>query len=337
MPFFGLSQSVDQPALDVLSLNQAPQLPKNILSSRSIVLISVPKDSPAGEWKKWAAEMQASLSQFGVDAVAYLSIDQLAENTVAQKELNSDIFSKRGISNLITLSVLDKEGTALMTVGPYNRKWTFFEEKSAFWMRQVSDIGSIWSELETVFKTGAFPRTNLLVLDSPEYFDLTISFTSRTERFTKLMETQKVAVPMFVALQDDPNRILRLKSDILTGKEDRGVAATTSQNAQLSEIIAQYPFEAELVNLNEKSEDQWLRSGYGFILHHATGTESDLRSKLKYKSLDKSSNKTLTKYYLKQLRTSNLYLGREWDAGNTPTTALTNFVERVRTEFKSDN
>ncbi len=329
-------QGINEELLSRLRVQQTFDLPKDILSTRSIALISVPKGSPKGEWKKWATEMQKFFATVGVDVVAYLSIDELDKNVTSQQELTRDIFSKRGIKNLIILSVLDIENKFLFGVGSYNRKWTFFDEKSSFWLKETDDLDNVWADLETLFKTDTYRRRNLLVLDTPEFFELSISFTSRTERFTKLMESQKIAIPAHVALDDDPNRIVRLKADIINGTEDRSGPATELKNSQLKSIIGQYPFEAEIVNLNEKNEDGWLRSGYGFILYNASGNESELRQKLKYTGKSKGGT-LLTKFYLKQLRTGNLYLGREWDAATDQNQALLNFINRVRAEFKVEN
>ena len=337
LPFFGKGQAIDEGILATLNVPQAPNLPQNIRNGKSIVLISTPSGTASGVWKKYAEEMQTFFVEQGVDAVAYLSIEELTENPVAQKQLAKDVFATRGIRNLIILSVLDEEGRFLISVGPYNRKWTFFDPKTQFWMREVSELETVWEEMRTLFKSGSYARSNLLVLDRPEYFDMTISFTSRTERFTKLMESQKVAVPMFVPLSADPNIILRFKSDILTKKEDRSETAMSARNSELQALVDNYPFEAELVNFNEKSEDQWLRSGYGFILYYSSGTEKEVKNRLKYKTAKSKSSDVLYKFYLKQLRTSNVYLGREWDAGDSYLQGLDNFINRVRTEFKSND
>jgi hypothetical protein len=296
----------------------------------------LPKESSNSEWRNVAGEMQSFFAESGIDAVAYFSIDELSENVESQKLLAKDIFAKRGVTNVITLTVLAEE-KFFFTIGPYNRKWTFFDPQKSYWMRQTNDIENIWSEMTTIFKAGAHKRDNILVLDSPEFFDLTIPYTSRTERFTKVMETQKVAVPMYVSIEDDPNLALRFKADLLNGSEDRGAASTQVLNDRLTSIIAQYPFETELVNINEKSENEWLRSGYGFILYQAHGTEKAIKKKFKYAASKSKSTDYLTKFYLKQLRTQSLFFGREWDAGPTRFDALSNFVNSVRTEFKSDN
>jgi len=327
---------IEKGILDIVKLNQSASLPKDILSSRSIVLISVPKGSSNTAWKKLAGEMQAYFAESGIDAVAYFSIEELVENIVAQKELAKSIFSRRRVVNLITLSVLSEE-SILFTVGPYNRKWTFFDENQSFWMRETNDLENIWSEMTTIFKSGGHKKENILVLDSPEFFDLSVPYKTRAERFTKVMESQKVAVPMYVSMEDDPNLILRFKADILNGSEDRGEANTKAMNDQLSSIIGQYPFETELVNINEKSEDGWLRSGYGFILYQARGTEKEIRKKLQYKPSTSNSTDFLNKFYLKQLRTQSVFFGRKWDAATTRFGALSNFINSVRTEFKSDN
>ncbi len=327
---------VDQEILDIVKLNQSPSIPNNILSSRSIVLISLPKEAPNSEWKEIAGEMQLFFAESGIDAVAYFSIDELSENVESQKVLAKEIFAKRGVTNVITLTILNEENL-FFTIGPYNRKWTFFDSQKTYWMRQSNDLENIWSEMTTIFKAGAHKRDNLLVLDSPEFFDLTIPYTSRTERFTKVMESQKVAVPMYVAIEDDPNLALRFKADLLNGSEERGAASTQGLNDRLKSIIAKYPFEAELVNINEKSENEWLKSGYGFILYQAHGTEKAIKKKFKYEASKSKSTAYLTKFYLKQLRTQSLFFGRVWDAGPTRFDALTNFVNSVRTEFKSEN
>jgi hypothetical protein len=327
---------VDQKILDMVKLNQSPSIPNNILSSRSIVLISLPKEASNSEWRDMAGEMQFFFAEAGIDAVAYFSIDELSENVEAQKGLAKNIFAKRGVTNVITLTVLGEE-SLFFTIGPYNLKWTFFDTQKSYWMRESNDVENIWSEMRTIFKAGAHKRNNILVLDSPEFFDLTIPYKTRTERFTKVMETQKVAVPMYVSIKNDPNIALRFKADLLNGSENRDSTSTQLLNDKLTSIIAQYPFEAELVNINEKSEDEWLRSGYGFIMYQAHGTEKAIRKKFKYESLKSKSTNYLTKFYLKQLRTQSLFFGREWDAGPTRFDALSNFVNSVKTEFKSDN
>lgn len=327
---------IDQKILDIIKLKQSPGIPTNILSSRSIVLISLSKEASSLEWKDIAGEMQSFFAESGIDAVAYFSIDELLENVEAQKVLAKNIFAKRGVTNVITLTVLEEE-KLFFTIGPYNRKWTFFDPQKAYWMRECNDIENIWSEMTTIFKAGAHKRENILVLDSPEFFDLTIPYKTRTERFTKVMETQKVAVPMYVSIDNDPNIALRFKADLLNGSEERDSVSTQLLNDKLTAIIEEYPFEAELVNINEKSEDEWLRSGYGFIMYQAHGTEKTIRKNFKYEASKLKSTDYLTKFYLKQLRTQSLFFGRLWDAGPTRFDALSNFVNSIKTEFKSEN
>lgn len=327
---------VDQKILDIVELNQNIDIPNNILSTSSIVLISLPSASSNQKWKEWAVEMQSFFAETGIDAVAYFSIDELLENQEAQKILAKNIFSKRRVANVITLTVLE-ENRLFFTIGPYNRKWTFFDPQKSYWMRESTDVKEIWSEMTSIFKTGTHKRTNILVLDKPEFFDLTIPYKTRAERLTKVMETQKVAIPMYVAIEDDPNFALRFKADLLNGSEKRDVASTQMLNDQLSAIVAEYPFEAELVNINEKSEDEWLRSGYGFIMYQAQGTETTIKNRFELEYPGSKSTDFLTKFYLKQLRTQSLFFGRKWDAGPTKQEALSNFINSIRIEFKSDN
>lgn len=327
---------IDEEILDIIQIDQSASIPNNILSTSSVVLISLPSASSNLKWKELAVEMQSFFAETGIDAVAYFSIDELSENVEAQKVLAKNIFSKRSVANVITLTVID-ENRVFFTIGPYNRKWTFFDLEKSYWMRESTDIKKIWSEMTAIFKTGTHNRTNILVLDQPEFFDLTIPYKTRADRLTKVMESQKVAIPMFVPVDEDPNIALRFKADLLNGSEKRDAASTQLLNDQLKDILAQYPFEAELVNINEKSEDEWLRSGYGFIMYQTRGTESTIKKRFNFEVSDSKSTDYLSKFYLKQLRTQSLFFGRKWDAGPTRQEAMSNFINSIRIEFKADN
>ena len=62
-----------QDILERLSINQALYIPEDILSTKSLVLFSVPEEDKTSEWKERLDELQSFFASQGIDAIAYIN------------------------------------------------------------------------------------------------------------------------------------------------------------------------------------------------------------------------------------------------------------------------
>ena len=313
---------------DELNIVPVHSFPKGILYTKSVVLISASEN----EWKKLAGELQPFLAAQGIDAIAYFSLEQILAGDAVQQSVAASL-KRRGVKNLVTLSVSGNEPIYVMTIGEFTGDWNFYPMGSERWIREASDLSVIYEEIKTHFKQGNYKRENMLVLDQPEFFELGgVVEEKRVERYFSWLKTQKLAIPRIPDATTDRNSIGKLSLQ----KDDSSQSKLT--NEQLEEILKGYPFPWGFVDAQNLSEVEIARQGYTFILHSLKGPGKFVKSLLQYQDASQSDNEPIIKYYVKHLTNKNIYMGKTWDAQVVREDALASFVESVKKELAtSDN
>ena len=311
--------------LGIVSTNT---FPKEILYTKSAVLISAPK----GEWKKMAAVLQPFLAEQGIDAIAYFSLEEILSGKAVQLSLAASL-KRRGVKNLVTLSVSENEPTYLMTIGDFKGEWNFYPKGSKRWVRRSSDLSVILEEIALLFKQGNYRRENMLILDQPEFFELGgVVEEKRVERYFSWLKTQKLAIPKIPDVEANVNSIEKL------ALHNEDLSHTGFLNDKLEEMLQAYPFPWGFVDAQNLSETEIARQGYTFMLYSLEGSEKFVKSLLQYQDAGQSGDDYVIKYYVKHLSNKNIYLGKTWDASPSKKEAFISFIESVKAELDtSDN
>jgi len=116
--------------------------------------------------------------------------------------------------------------------------------------------------------------------------------------------------------------------------------------------MGQYPYEFGI--LNEKPDEQALMNqGYQYVVYRLHTAGSSIRMTLNYEieegvsdyiTIKQNGGTTILrnlpteapvyKFYIKHLRTKDVYVGTKWDADETWEEALKNFINNTKAEFK---
>ncbi len=326
-----LGQSGVSAYLDQLKLNQALDPPQDILSTKSLVLISAPVEAANGEWKKWAEEMQAFFGEAGIDAVAYFNLNR----KFAIPDFDADVpklISDRNIKNLIFLIIGEEGEESIIGFGAYNGKTSIYDQSSSFWVRSFTDIETVFEEMSLRFKTGAFPRTNLLVNDMPEFFDFTRpSFAANYASFPPELGSKLVGIPTLKSEPGGAGAHLMV-SDNFHNPSKPGQTLLERNNA-LQAVVIDSLMNMRRVDLSETTEALLRRDGITHMLYYVAGDSEYVYNLFRFKGREDVPASYLVKFFLKDLRNRNVFLGRNWDARPDWQEALNAFMMQIEEEL----
>lgn len=326
-----LGQSGVSAYLDQLGLNQALDPPQDILSTKSLVLISAPVEAPPGEWKKPAEEMQAFFGEAGIDAVAYFNLNRKFTSPDFEADIPK-LISDRKIKNLIFLIIGEKEEESIIGFGAYNNKPGMYDQGSPFWTRSFTDIETVFEEMALRFKTGAFPRTNLLVNDSPEFFDFTRpSFAANYASFPPELGSKVIGVPTLGSESGKAGTHLMVSDNFHNPARPERLLA--DRNNALQAVTVDSLMNTRRVDLKNTTEALLRRDGVTHMLYYVAGDSEYIYRLFRFKGREDVPASYLVKFFLKDLRNNNVFLGRSWDASPDWQEALDSFMAQIEQEL----
>lgn len=312
--------------LEKLQLNQALDPPENILSTKSIVLLSVPEVAQRNEWMILVDELQEFLANEGIDAVAYIEVEALFSLPNQTLEIPKFI-KEREIQNVILYAAKDEDSPVFLAMGPYNQKASFFDKGALFWARSGSKLEPIASELNSYFKTGVVYRDNLLVNESPEFFypevELGIVAKSIPPRLAEFkVATEAIDENLFVQLGAPSFRYSNFynSENFKQGIRDRNYLIQSIVTDSTNNVFFK---DASKTNQALRQE------GFQYELMYVTGTDSRLYEWLPFPDRPKATGKVIHKFYLNDLRNNNIYVGKTWDASSDWNQALDGFMTQM--------
>lgn len=329
-----LSQQSDVDLFQRLQMNEAFNPPEDILSSKSVVLIDVPKGFLQDKRIEIADRLQLFFAEEGIDAVMYYSVPAFS-SLGGMEELIPEALLKRGIKNLIFLSVIENEKDFLLGIGPFNGKNTFYDKGATFWLRRNKDLNLIFNDLRTLFKSGAFPKTNLLVSNTAEFFEPVVSgFRQAYATLPREFEGKKIAVPLISenslatpsAQKFNPWALMQPDDFLRTEKE---------RKQRLNDLTKQDSLLFETISLSNKNDADLRRAGFDYVLHYIEAEAPNVYQFLPFKGRKEDQKGVLVKFFLRDIRTNNAYLGDSWDSNTNWIDALSSFIaqiERVKAE-----
>jgi len=313
-------------------LNQALYPSEDILKTKSLVLISVPMDDAPNEWQEILDEMQLFFSEYGVDAVAYLYVDRfdVAQN---QPQPLPDFIFKRGIQNLIILSAPKVEGPIFFAMTQFNNQEEMYSRGATSFARLTTDLSTVWQELGTYFKTNQFERTNLLVNENPEFFYPTVEPGIVARSVPPQVAEFKIALKPVDEKKFQSLPVYKVQHNYLFAK-DSLMASIRRQNEKLQALSSDSTNTMALVDLKE-NEATLRRAGFIYELKMVKGPEDKVYEWIPFPDRPKPSNKVVYKFYLDDLRTNTIFIGKEWDASESWFDALNAFTEQIRIAAES--
>lgn len=355
--FFLIQQAYTQPEMVNVGgasiINISNQLPENLTSERSVVILDIPtqmKDGFVirGDWKKLAANAHKTFRKIGVDPIAYVYLDDLN----AGPEVNSaylSLFQKRNVKNLIIINQVGQfpEETYTMVITGFSAE-NYIKNGQNGWKESDPELNQVMVRLGRQVLRQKIERSNLLIPELPEYLqDLVIFEGTRLENYPSRLKSLKLAVVAFQKVPADNVEDAELASKIAAYNQQ-----VEEKNKRLDAIMAAYPFKYDIVT--ETNEDALYKAGYQYALmplsstghsvkkvlnypttttetHYMTNT-FDVQSRPALKRIPISAN--VTKYYIKQTIVKDIHPGKVWDADVSWEQGLENFIYNLNQTFR---
>jgi len=329
------------------------QVPEELASDRSLVVISVPNIikegyEVRGDWKKLAMKVHKFFRKMSIDPIAYIYQGDLN----AGPEVNRaylDLFEKRKVKNIVYLrqeGTFPNESYYLMATGYYPE--SYIKNGQAAWISEHTELEQLLVRMGRQILRQQIDRTNMLIPEYPDYLqDIAVFAGTRFENFPSRLKTLKLAVVAFQHVSEEN----------VNGSTESAAAIAAynelidEKNARLADLMLSYPFKYDIVT--ETSEDALYKAGYQYALVPLTSTGKSIKSILNYPTnksethymtntftfdgkiaLDKIPvDAIVTKYYIKQTIVKDIHTGKVWDANPGWEKALENFMFYLNEAF----
>lgn len=307
----------------IASLKSANTFPKGLMETKTVVFVSVPPKSEnptvRGDWKEMTEKTQRGFAKAGIDAVVYYYLDDIISGKESY-EAFLDQFDERDLKNAVFL-FREKGKYKIMITDLQDRQYLLKMDQDA-WIIEDSDLDKALDLLYKATANSGLIWKNLLVLEVPEFGSMIKIIDGRRGEFYDLnFSSEKLAVPIF------------------------------ADTAEITRVMENYPYQYQIVDPS-LTEQEIRKKGFQYILYfvHAGGksakeileyniTESETDyitevirdGKAEVKSL--SVQAPIYKFYVKHIYSSNIFLGKRWDADTTWQAALNNYIDNLKNEL----
>lgn len=348
---FGQEISSAELKLNCILNTNSSFLPKDLLSSKTVVVLSIDDKSDSnirGDWRGLADEAHFYIAKLGIDPVVYYYVDDLISGYDVKRVITAEMV-QRGIKNVFMLSKdkIDGRDQYIGVITEFDQKPSFVSHSQNAWKSQTSDLEILFRNLARAIDNADLVRENLLILDSPEYFrGVKILAGRRNETFNTDLRIDRIAIPAFEELP------------IIEGanSENSEIVQAINQeneenlrnNAQLEQIMASYPYQYKIVPY-QYDEKKYLTQGFQFILMRITSSGKNVRRLLGYEVNDQVNelitmkkdylgnvqvkaipiDGLVTKYYVKHINSGEVFLGEQWDGDDNWSDALKNHLNNL--------
>lgn len=289
------------------TVNFHQELPDGLLQKKAAVIYL----SPYEKWKNSAAKVQKGFKKAGIDAVAHFHINEIFSGVESQKAYRQQLID-REIDFLI---YYDEHRQHELVIFPFNENLI---PNSAYKLT-YRNLEGLLQQLYLKSARSEQQRTNLLILEVPAYMNYPKVIKGRRGEFYDLnMKSGKLAIP-------------KMKDSVMNQTFD-------------SIMTSYYPFNYGFVEPG-LSEDQLRKEGYWFILYGIQGSGKLVRNLLEYNTNQEETayasvvadngdtdvktfpvDQHVVKFYIKDARKNDLFLGKYYDADITWEAALKNYI-----------
>jgi hypothetical protein len=319
---FLISASAHGQAQDRLisQLKISETAPAGLLSTRSLVLFS-------NSYKIEELNLiQRSFQQIGIDADFYLDVDKVLSGIDAERAYSA-YFMTREV-RFILLLTKSNEGYNFYAT-EFNNTMQFVTPDQLAWKvtdRKLEDL------LTRIYRDSWLreKKQNFLINDVPE-MDINVPIITgrRSDLFPIDLRIDQLAVPRFpdASVQADVDTLFK---KIYPYPEKFKVVQMPADEKDLVKQGFQYVL--LYVRSNGKSARELL--GYDITKNLATayGSVTYPNGTQQVKTI--SADAPVYKFYIKHIRSGNVFLGTKWDADETLVQAMKNHIMGFRTELK---
>lgn len=321
------------------------EIPQNLLSSRTGIILRSSNEISRTEWTRVCVEFHEAFLQMGIDPVFYIHEQDMYANQQIWKSYMS-LLNTRDLGNLIILE--KKSGRYEMSITSSFNVQGYFLRKEA-WTASGALIPELLFNLGLLIKKAEMPSTNFLVLTQPEFIeDINFFKGSRLPNWAGILRRQKLGVARLDSLRIDPK--LPEENRKVLQDYNRQVAF---YNRQLKQAFESYPYEWEMFSF--KDNEYALASGIQYVFQMVRTTGSGAKDFLNYPDHTKETQiisvtpgavpgtvrlkrlpveTVVYKPYIYQARTDDIYVGSEWDADIQWQEAVRNFFFTLQRQLE---
>jgi hypothetical protein len=356
LPAFAQDEEINVAGL--VFLKYQGSLPDKILSTKTVVLVSTPNrqgESIPEDWHPLAEQAHPVLTKASIDPVAYYFYDDVYSGKETRAAF-AEAWKKRGVAHIILiikseLNANKKNVRYLVLATPFNGDASLMTEGQPAWKNNGKDFKKVLNKFEKVsYKQTS---TNLLIAKVPEYFnDAKIIKGQRVESYYTDLKLGKLAVPKFATSNLPGKRPGGLVNNLVKNRLEQAEQQANDFNNQLASIMQGYKFEHGLVEQNKSDKDLMI-AGYNYVIRSIRTSGIGVKRLLNY-PVDEEEEYYITvklvnnkptmryipikapiyKYYIKNLKTGSVYLGKNWDADETWQESLKNVLYNIGLELK---
>jgi hypothetical protein len=344
-------------------LDYNKDLPKDILQTKSIVLVSVPPvsktSSERGDWRAFSSEAHEYFKKIGIDPAAYVYFDDVFASTEVAKTY-VDNFQKREIKYIIILSkvfikIKNKESLRyVILIAPFSNDADFIKNGQKAYKDQEKDLEKAMKRIYSVTIRKDYVKSNNLIIDDPEYlYNIKILTGRRNVSFPVDLRVDKLAVPKFEETIVPGNRPGGILNNRIAKEIEKANEQVERQNFAINRLFQNYEWKYELVSPTMDDEELY-RNGFLYKLIRVSSTGRMIKEFLDYELNDIEEdyitiiikpdgsvtlraipiNAPVHKFYIKSLARDEVYIGEVWDADETWQDALKNHLNNLIEKIK---
>ena len=265
-------------------------------------------------------------------------------------------WSRRGVKNIVLLIKAEVNGNPnkirhLLMATPFNGESSLMTEGQAAWKATAKDFKKVLTRFTRDAKKQE--SNNLLVNDTPEFFnDVKIITSQRAETYYTDLKSGKLAVPKFGGNNLPGKKPGGLVNTMVKNRLEQAASQADTYNAELEIMMNDYKFKYELVDRN-LTEQEMMDAGFTYVLR-SIRTEGigvkrllnyEVDEDMEYYTTIKMKNGKPTmryipikapvyKYYIRNLKTGSIYVGKSWDADETWQESLRNVLYNINQSYK---
>ncbi len=355
-----LAQDEEINVAGLVFLNYTGSLPETIRNGKTIVLVNTTKILPDQAFNKTAEpiieEAHEVFTKAGIDVVGYYSLKQVFAGKDSQFAF-SETWKKREIKNILVLSKVvfqkkKKEVTRyVILASTFNGKPSLFTNGQIGWKAQGKAFDKTLAKVASA--ANKFDQKNLLLNDAPEYFgDAKMVWGEHVEGYRTDFDFGKMAVPTFKIVDMPSPKPTGVINNLVAKQVEESNALNIKNNIVLAEKMKGYDYRYEFVD-PLISDIELSKKGFSYVLLRLYAPGIDIKKLLNYKVNEDQdtyttqiykdgkliirripANGLVYKYYIKHLRTGNVYLGPKWDADETWGEALDHMLYNIKAEMK---
>ncbi len=309
------------------NLNKQSVFPKNLQSARSVVIVNVNED-----WKKFSEKVHSKLKLMSIDAIQYIDYNDISAGTDATTPI-IEYLIKRDVKYVVTFST-NQAGQYEVNITGMGNFLKPGEQKSASYAGV--EINGLLRYMANELIKAELERTNFLIAERPEFLtDIDATKGRKFEVHARDVATLKLAVPRFSKISQEVIAVSNDKESL-----EKYNQKIESWNTELASIMKGFPYKYEFVDNSDEKE--LYKMGFQYSLHSLVtrgatikrmlnmpieSSETEFISHVVNNTLKRINvEEVVTKYYIKQLYTNDIYTGDHWDADISWQKSLENYL-----------